>query len=59
MISRNSYERLVLYDVARIEQYLSVQLRMMDVESWIKGSFASEGRETCPTYQNSHIDDGI
>lgn len=38
MISRNSYERLVLYDVARIEQYLSVQLRMMDVESWIKGS---------------------
>ena len=38
MISRNSYEGLVMYDVARIEQYLSVQLRMMDVESWIKGS---------------------
>ena len=32
MISRNSYEGLVLYDVARIEQYLSVQLRMMDVD---------------------------
>ena len=30
MIPRNSYEELVLYDVARIEQ--SVQLRMMDVD---------------------------